>query len=136
MKTAEITLRPKKLERQEKIKRKLSWRDSWKDPVTGEMNEIIYEGEGGDIQFFYDGKRTVPYIVDVYHPGNKTTYAEIKKFVNGITFEHTIEDDMLDGEVVISFTEENLGKSFYKTVTDVEQFLFGTRFCYYDVTVS
>ncbi len=138
MKTVEITLRTRQKETQDKVKRKLSWRDSWRDPKTGLINEIIYEGEGGDIRFFYDPvtRRMVPHIVDVYKKGSRTTYSEIKKFINGLGFEHTIEDDIRDVEVVISFTDRELGNEFYKAVSDIEQFLFGSRFCDFDVKVD
>ena len=138
MKTAEITLRPRQINISEKVKNKLSWRDSWRDPVTGDVNEIVYEGEGGDIRFFYDPitRRMIPHVVDVYKPGVKNTYSQIKKFISGIDFDYVVESDIPDTEVVVKISDKKLGKQFGTILSDLEQYLFGAKFCDFDVKLE
>ena len=138
MKTAEITLRSKVIPYQEKINQKLSWRDSWRDPVTGEINEIIYKDEGGGMSFFYDikSKRQIPYVVDVYKESSRSTYSEIKKFIKKLPFECDIISDIQGTGVTFSVSDKQLGKDFDEVVSSLEQDLSGARFCLYNVVVT
>lgn len=132
---AEITLYPREKGVQKKLQRKLSWRDSWIDE-DGYRNEIVYEDYGGDIRFFYDGRRMVPHVVDVFYSDRKSTYSKVKKFAQSLDVPHTILSDIPNSEVVIRIEEEKLKKNFDNTLAEIEQFLFGANFCNYDVRVS
>jgi len=135
--TAEITFRARTVQDTEKMRRKLSWRDSWRDPRTGEMNEIIYEGEGGEIAFYYDhkSKRMVPYTIDAYKNASRSTYPEIKEFVRRLPFDCEIVNDIPETEVTIAVDEKQLGEEFETTVADLEQLLYGARFCTHDTVI-
>ena len=138
VKTAEIELFARHKKSQEKITQKFSWRDAWKDPVTGELNEIFYEGDGGEMKFFYDTKikRMVPYMVDVYKSANQSTYSHMKKFVDNLPFEHTITNDVPNQLISFSISEKGIKEDFDETINELYQSLFGLKICEYDIRID
>jgi len=131
----EITFFAKNFVKQEKIIRKLSWRDSWRDPVTGEMNEIIYEDEGGDIEFKYNhkNKRMVPYVVDVFYDRPCNTLDSIKKYVDNLDFPHETVFES-HNEITIAIDESNLeGKKTSDVIKEMENSLQESNFCNYEI---
>ena len=139
MRRADITFRAKLLASQQKIKRKLTWRDSWRDIKTGELHEIVYEDEGGDIKFHYNPtiKRMIPYVVDIYKPSRTNTYDQLKKLISSFDFPHEVIDDIPNREITIQITDDSISvKNFQQFVDQLEQDMFGHKICDCDINFS
>lgn len=110
-KEIEINILPSFAFIKEKVVNKLSWRDSWKDISTGEMNEIFYEGEGGALNFYYDtkSKRTVPYAEDVYRSMRKSCSTDIKNYLHSLNhIEYDIAVDLPQRITIVLSQKDNL----------------------------
>ena len=117
----EITIRPRNIQVQEKLKTKLSWRDSWIE--NGQLNEIVYEDEGSNIAFFYDikTKRMKPYVNNIEVPVMKNSFDKIKKKIAAMDFPYEIIDEVPNREITISIDENNLAS--------VESIFENSKFC-------
>ena len=136
MRIAEIELLARQTPTQEKLMRKLTWRDSWLDK-DGFRNEIIYQDIGGDIEFVYDKrlKRSVPYVVDVFLPKKVNSYEQIKKYVASLDVPHTVLSDIANHGITIGVEEEVLKDKFEDTIDSIEQDLFSGGFTNCDVRI-
>jgi hypothetical protein len=122
---AEITLRARNIPIKEKILRKLSWYDS--------RTHTMYEDEGGDIAFKYDPKtkRTTPYVIDVFADKKNNTFEYIEKFVDNLKFEYGVISKIAGIEVSFEINEEKLKDDYDDILYELEQGLFGNKFCEY-----
>lgn len=136
-KKAEITLRSRTITQQEKVMNKLSWRDSWLDPKTGEINEILYEDEGGFLNFFYDAKskRQIPYVMDASQLVTKNSYSLIKKKLSGMNITHDVIDDIPNREMTIQIDEKSLGGSLDDALSEINAVFGNSKFCNCEINV-
>lgn len=124
---AEITLRARNIPLKEKVLRKLSWYDS--------KTQTMYEDEGGDIAFKYDpkSKRTIPYVIDAYIDKKNNTYEYIEKFVDNLKFDHVITNKIAGIEISFSIDEDQLKEEYDDILYELDQGLFGNKFCEYSI---
>lgn len=136
MRTAEITLRSVQMAKKEKVMRKLSWRDSWKN-ADGDIEEIIYEDTGGDIRFVYDPdtRRQTPYVVDVYKDASTNTYSQIKQYIETWQFPNETVYDIPGREITIAVKEESVD-DFDNVLSDLERELNQSKILTFDIGVK
>ena len=74
-------------------------------------------------------RRCVPYVIPAYQPVSRMAYGEVKKIISRLPFEYEIVSDTQNGEVVISVDQENIEGSLEDLTKEIEQSMFGSRFC-------
>ena len=137
MRKAEITIRSRTFEMQEKLQRKLSWRDSWIDK-NGDRQEVLYSDIGGEIKFFFQPElgRSVPFVVDVFVPKKNSTFAVVEKFVNSMTFPHEVIDEAKNSHITIEVDERKAGKEFDDIISVLDASLHNSKICDYDIEIN
>lgn len=118
-KSIEINIIPAVKIVREKVMNKLSWRDSWYDNM-GELQEIYYEGEGGELGFFFNGKRMVPHTVDVYKNKELSCMSDVKNYIDSLNIEYETLNDLSERGLTIAIDQENNSEKIENIAFDIE----------------